>query len=373
MRSADSEPARGVVEELPAPVDRGAHLSEDRRYDRLEDVLLHVVVVGVGRVVDRHQDLDDAGRRVVLVLHRHLALCVRAGPGESAGSADAGELLEKPVRELDREGHERRGLVAGEAEHEALVPGAALVAGHSLVDVRRLGVDQDLVPVFLPVEAEVGDLVPYLSYNLSCQRFVIHLGGALHLPREEAEVRGDKAFAGHVGHRVVLDVGVENGIGYLVADLVWMAFRNRLAREQLAHGYLPEIRVTKNRRGRRLRRGQRLFSIFSRGCNTPQMSPRDESIAQSTLAVTGPGGVEGASSAEAQRNDMPDAGIATAGQRTGARPVVPVTWREVLFRSIHPWRPGCRRVECRFPGRCRLPPSDRLHPEEEPAAFDRSS
>ena len=51
--------------------------------------------------------------------------------------------------------------------------------------------------------------------------------------RLAAEPRIDLAFVGDAELDVILDEGVENGVGNLVADLVRMPFRYRLAGEQV--------------------------------------------------------------------------------------------------------------------------------------------
>ena len=54
-----------------------------------------------------------------------------------AGLAQLGVVLDQAVRQVDRQRHQRLGLVAGEAEHHALVAGAADVHAHG--DVAATG------------------------------------------------------------------------------------------------------------------------------------------------------------------------------------------------------------------------------------------
>ena len=65
------------------------------------------------------------------------------------------------------------------------------------------------------------------------------VGGAQGLA---AEPGVHEALVGNAELDVVLDEGVEDGVGNLVADLVGMSFRHGLAREQIvgtSHGTLP--------------------------------------------------------------------------------------------------------------------------------------
>ena len=96
------------------------------------------------RVLRRqHHGLDRLGLAAGAVPHRDLRLGVRAQPGEAAVAAHFGLALDQAVREVDRHRHQARRLVAGVAEHQALVAGAlveveALAFVDALRDVARL-------------------------------------------------------------------------------------------------------------------------------------------------------------------------------------------------------------------------------------------
>ena len=61
---------------------------------------------------------------VAVVLDGDLGLAVGAQVGHVAVLADLGQPLGEPVRERDRQRHQLGGVVAGVAEHQALVAGA---------------------------------------------------------------------------------------------------------------------------------------------------------------------------------------------------------------------------------------------------------
>ena len=89
-----------------------------------------------------HHGVDPPGL-AVLVLDRDLALAVGPQPGEPSGLAELRQPDRQLVGQLDRHGHQIRRLVAGKAEHQALVAGAlllvqALALGDALRDVRAL-------------------------------------------------------------------------------------------------------------------------------------------------------------------------------------------------------------------------------------------
>ena len=124
--------------------------------------------VDVGLVLGGEHDGVQAHGPVAVVADRHLGLAVGAQVGDLALLADLGEPLGELVRQVDRQRHQLGGLVAGVAEHQALVAGALQVQRvravrtalavlprlvDALGDVRRLRADRDLDPAGAPVEA----------------------------------------------------------------------------------------------------------------------------------------------------------------------------------------------------------------------------
>ena len=89
-------------------------------------------------------------RLAVDVAQRHLALGVRQQPGGAlvAGLAQLADAAENQVRVVDRRRHQRLGLAAGVAEHDALVARALVLVAlgvDALGDVGRLRVQVVLI------------------------------------------------------------------------------------------------------------------------------------------------------------------------------------------------------------------------------------
>ena len=95
--------------------------------------------------------VSTQGAVVLVILDGDLTLRVGAQVGERAAlalpshllglAANLGELYEQAVREVEREGHVVGGLVAGIAEHHALIAGTltlGLLALDTAVDVGAL-------------------------------------------------------------------------------------------------------------------------------------------------------------------------------------------------------------------------------------------
>ena len=69
----------------------------------------------------RNNHRGDAHGPALPVFHRHLALAVGPEVGDETLPAHLGHAHAQPVGDHDGHRHERGGLVAGEAEHLALV------------------------------------------------------------------------------------------------------------------------------------------------------------------------------------------------------------------------------------------------------------
>src|SRR5207247_5325908 len=99
-----------------------------------------------------------AQRPPAAVLDRHLALAVGTEEGEEPRAPRFAEPLPDAVRGVDGEGHVLPGLVAGVAEHHALVARALLLEeplalGDALRDVERLPLDRRHDGAAVAVEA----------------------------------------------------------------------------------------------------------------------------------------------------------------------------------------------------------------------------
>ena len=186
--------------------------------------------------------------------------------GQHAVAAGGGEVLRQPMRGMDRQRHQRGGVVAGVAEHEPLVAGAeegevlggrvaARLEGgvHALGDVRGLGADGDLHAAGVRVEALLGGVVADLADHVAHDRRHVAVPGGAHLARHVHEARGDHGLDRHARTGVLGEQVVEDRVGDLVADLVGMPPGDRFGREgaQLAGGHGISVLAGADRRARR--------------------------------------------------------------------------------------------------------------------------
>ena len=183
--------------------------------------------LGVLRGDDDGVDADRLA--ICVVLNRDLALAVRRAGRQLAVLADFGQPPGQLVRERDGSRHQLFGLVGGVAEHHALVAGAAGVHAHGdvaglLVDRRDHGAGVRVEAIERIVIADGGD-------HAAHQRLEIDVGAGGDFTRDDDEAGGGQRFAGHAAVGVLLEAGVENGVGDLVGNLVGMPFGHRLGGE----------------------------------------------------------------------------------------------------------------------------------------------
>lgn len=149
------------------------------------------------------------------------------------------------MRDVDRQRHELGGLVAGVAEHQALVAGAllvelvlvaldALLVGgvDALRDVRGLGADGHRDAAGGAVEALLRGVVADFEDLVPDELRDRRVGLRRHLSRDVHETRGDEGFHGDARGRVLGEERVEDRVADLVSDLVGVALGDGLRGEQ---------------------------------------------------------------------------------------------------------------------------------------------
>ena len=252
LRPADHKPAAGVDKIL------GLVVQQLRRHDGPDDLLNHIPAdlgaesVPVGSVVMLAAD-DDSVNAIgfpVAVFHRDLRLAVRPQVGQRAILADGGQPLHQPVRKVNGDGHQAVGFVAGETHHHPLVAGAGSPAGvrggaatavgamlqrraDAGVDVRRLlaGVADDAAGMAVDAVLQIG--VADFQQRLPGEGIKVQVRLRGDFAGNHHQVFAGHGLAGHAAHRINGQGGVQHGVRNLVANLVGVAFGNRLGGEQV--------------------------------------------------------------------------------------------------------------------------------------------
>ena len=233
-RAADNKTAGRVYIILRILID------ELRRNDRLHNIFDHILANLLQRdslaVLRGNNDGVDALHRVAVVFRRHLRLAVRAEIVKRAVLADFCQLLCKLMRQRDGQRHQLRGLIAGIAEHHALVARAnevVLVSGavfrlkgfvHAHCNVRGLHVNGGQHRAGRTIEARIRRIVTDLFDDFTRNRIDVHIALGGNLAHHVHHTGRRRHFASYMRGRVFRHDVVENCIGNLVANLVRVAF-----------------------------------------------------------------------------------------------------------------------------------------------------
>ena len=141
------------------------------------------------RMLGREHHGVDGMRLAVHVADRHLRFGIRAQPGQPPVAAQFRLAFHHAVREIDRQRHQCRRLVAGIAEHQALVARALVevvigCAVHALRDVRALLVVGHQHRAALVVDAVFGVVVADALDGVARHLDVVDVRGGGDLARQ---------------------------------------------------------------------------------------------------------------------------------------------------------------------------------------------
>ena len=155
LRAAHNKAAGGVDVVLGVLIQQlGRNGGLDDLFHNVGPELLHGHALAV--LAGDDDCIHADGLVVLVVLHGDLALAIRAQVIQLAALAHLGQLLGQLVSQADGHGHQLRGLIAGIAEHHALVTGTAhLVVGTSAIS--------GLWPSMLEITAQVSASKPYFA------------------------------------------------------------------------------------------------------------------------------------------------------------------------------------------------------------------
>ena len=191
-----------------------------------------------------HHGVHAGGLAVVIIFHGDLRLAVGAQIGQQTLLAHVGQALGHLVGQRDGQRHQLGGLVAGVAEHHALIAGAVvqlIVAGflglqrlvHAQRDVAGLLVDVGDDGAGIAVKAVGGVIVADVADHFAGDLGDVHIAGGGDLAHNVDQTGGSGGLAGHAAIGILLKNGVQNGVADLVADLIGMSLGNGFGSKQM--------------------------------------------------------------------------------------------------------------------------------------------
>ena len=210
------------------------HLVDEAPHDLLDALLAHILAMLGG-----DDDRLGAHRLAVFIGERHLALGVGSKLGRAAGMPRLRHLVQDAVGIEDRRRHQRLGLAAGKAEHDALVAGALFLLGFDVGidaagDVGGLLMHIILELGGLPVEALllVADLAHGAPRGL-LDELRRHALRPAHLARHHDAVGGDQRLDGDARIGIGGEIEIDHRVGDAVAHFVGMTLRHRFTGEDV--------------------------------------------------------------------------------------------------------------------------------------------
>ena len=170
-------------------------------------------------------------RHVAHVFHADLALAVGAEEIQSALAAHLRKPPHQLVRHHDGQRHQLGRFVAGEAEHHALVAGAAGIHAHG--DIGRLRLDQVVHAAGVAIESVAGVVVADVLDGAARDARNVHVGRGGDFAGHDAGAGGHQHLARHAAGGIVRQDRVQYGVGNLVGNLIRMAFGDGFRREKV--------------------------------------------------------------------------------------------------------------------------------------------
>ncbi len=234
------DPVLGVVVEKM--------LGDDCLCRVLDKVAGNLILLNVLAVLGAHDDGVNALGHTVFVLDGDLRLAVRSEVLQRAFLAELRHAIAEFMGQGDRERHQFRRLVAGKADHHALVARADrfevviqafVFAAHldgavnALLDVRGLLVNGDGYAAGLVVESVAGVYVTGVPDCVADDGGDVHIGIGGNLTHDDDEAGGGADLAGDARPGVVGDDGIEHRVRYLVAELIRVSLCDRFGSEQV--------------------------------------------------------------------------------------------------------------------------------------------
>ena len=212
MGTAYHELARGVDKQLvvargkesPVFVAQARQNAGDKDFlyvlpDALQHGLFLVEFVVLGRDDD---GLDALGFAIVGIFDSYLALGIGAQIKHLFPLlSDAGEFLQEDMRQGDGQRHQLGSLVAGIAEHHALVARALLLGfgtAHALIDVSALPVDGGKHPARVGLEHILALGVANAADDIAHGVLYLDIAVARHFTAHHHKTCGDQCLARHM-------------------------------------------------------------------------------------------------------------------------------------------------------------------------------
>src|SRR3989339_1526321 len=186
----------------------------------------------------RYNDRIYSDRHSMIIDDGHLCLRIGTQPGYITSFPKCCRTLEDPMAEHDWCRHQFGSLRAGIPKHHALVTctlqaerTARSIDSHC--NIRRLLMEEFHYLDSLVIETGTLDIVAYFLDDFPDQRIDVKGGMCGDLSTYHYSIGGSECFTGNTRIGVFCQTRIEDSIGYLVTNLVWMSLTYRFTCEHL--------------------------------------------------------------------------------------------------------------------------------------------
>ena len=180
----------------------------------------------------QHDGVDSQRLALIAVFDGNLALGIGSQVSHHlALFADTSKFQQEDMCQRDGQRHVFTCLIAGIAEHHALVAGTLLLlflSADPLIDVAALAVDGREYGARFSLELVLAFGVTYFLDDVADGLLNVDPPVAGHLAAHNGKTGGHHRLAGHMTLRVAAEEFIEQSIGNLVGHFVGMAFGNTL-------------------------------------------------------------------------------------------------------------------------------------------------
>ena len=222
----------------------------------LDDEVYHIVSyllkLCLGSMLGREDNGVNSHRLAcIVILDGDLSFAVRTQVIDKALLSDIGKALCDLVRQADGKWHELGGLVAGVAEHHALVARSVLKLGILTVfhlkrlvnaesNIRRLLVDVGDDAAGLAVKAVLCSVIADLADNIAGYLGNVDVAVGAYLAHDVDKTGGHGGLTGDTTLGVLFQNCVKDSVGDLVADLIGMSLGHGFGcKQSFAHFSFP--------------------------------------------------------------------------------------------------------------------------------------
>ena len=223
FKAAQHKPAGRIDENLRLLVD--AHIMAGTGNDQPAEFLTKLVRVFVCIMLAGDHDGVHAFRNTKRILHGHLRFSVWADTGNQLFLPAGGEQACDAVCQHDRRGQQLDRFPAGVAVHDALIACAECIPIDRTCNVRTLHMQPHLYMIITVISSILNGL-PHDGFHVgACRR--------AEFPGNKNFARRCQHFTGDAGIRIFFEAGVQNVVRNRVAELVRMACRDGLCRQDV--------------------------------------------------------------------------------------------------------------------------------------------